>query len=379
MAKHDKTVINETESTTTVFSLVISFTFSLIYTMVMTIEPDNNLLINIFSISLLISLIGNFLVHTESQIAILHNIIPNRQDRELAIVNFFNGERELHKKELEKIKEEKLNQLLKIFPKYSNLEIWVEEHIGKSRAIKKLFAQNVHRDVESSLGLDYYPIFLYWSLHVPLELFNDNTKLEILKQSHFKIDYLSQKNHIGESDDFTPVKKENLKTLFKEYKDNDIIRLFSSAHLSRQYIDIIKTYLKMKEINPLPIFKTMKELKNYIEDYKNQIDFTPFFENNINYIESPVGKFNYIDNYQRLSETANDFNNCARQYRDKCISEEAFFFTWEYKNNYIIFHIDKKGNLLDAKKRFNKDVNKLLKSILRDGISKYLLPMKRKI
>lgn len=277
---------------------------------------------------------------------ILHNlIVDGREERNIEIDAFLEANDPMGSLKIA----ERKDLFLKM-PKFKNfnkenLELWVKEHVGKEKVIVNLFQERVLGTKRERKGL------LYWSQLLP--------KMEKVDDLRFLL-LLNPIYEINESlHNFLVISREEVSLAFKSYTSDEIKRLFSSAFALRDYLKVLTIAIKYKIT--LSVEVDMKELLSWAEEIEAGIKGDEYvFPQDAKWIKSlkssefELGSIEAIKNISELSAWATSMRNCIKSYKEKIFAGKSYFFGVVAEGEpYIVFELNSKGELIEAKKKAN--------------------------
>lgn len=237
------------------------------------------------------------------------------------------------------------------FPEFNELEKWCEENVSSRKSFKKVISKYCAKDKN---GIFDKAIVL-WREAVPLSLVDENIGLELIR--HIKIaPRYGKEEYLPRVDNY-----------FKKYNQSQIKTIFDSSFDGELYIKELRKYMD-KEDKPFPVFSRMNQL----------IDFLMFQNvNNIKFsnpsidlsIDSPSLVIRRISDSVSLYLYAEKFRNCAKSYLGSLQSEKYDFYIVE-SDKPIMFHVNKKLKILEAKYPLNQMISEEDRYVLEEHIEK---------
>ena len=235
------------------------------------------------------------------------------------------------------------NTTLFSYPVYEDLEEYIKNNWGKSRAFLNLAYR--HCDMKDGV---YNKSLLLWSKIVPMARLGENQRLELLKCNLLSPVY--------ETEDVELVS--NVEKLFSNYKPNEILTLFNGSYEALEYKRLLLTYTKRKEdVLPFPVFKRMNSLLDYMQlSLEADGDIYPRTQKSLEGI-CKLGLVERVSTLNELVQTAYEFSNCLKSYHKKCLKGKAFVYKIKGKTP-IVFHVDNKGVIGESKYKANVCLSK---------------------
>lgn len=296
---------------------------------------------------------------------ILHNILPGRRARNEKIQAFV-------AEQILKIREKNNEDYILYDKKFKisaySLDQWVKEHVGKEKSLQSFFQEQVLGAKQLRTGL------LFWSQIIPkLEKYDDFRTLLIKNP-------ISAPN--SQLNNFKLISKEEINFAFGNYNASQIKRLFLSAFSLRDYLEILS--ISQKHKLQLPVEVEMKELLEWTQEIEASLVGNKFkFPKDKDWIPtlteeaSSLGEIEFIRNLNSLNHWASSMRNCIKSYKEKILKGESYFFgITQEGEEYIIFELNKKGELVEAKKKANNTLSSHEEYTLRRLIQEAIYPFK---
>lgn len=283
----------------------------------------------------------------------LHYLLPGRKDRDREVEAFVWAQcerrRDQHLNQLVRqdriakladfSMDDKFNELSK-----ENLEAWVKQYVGKEKSLINFFNERV-------LGTKHLrPGLLYWSQIIPRKNNFDDFK------------FLLKLSPIVSADQVKNLKiitSEEVNFAFSGYTSEETKRLFSSAFILSDYLEVLN--LSRENKLTLKVSVDMKELLAWVQEMNAGIKGLKFhFPQDKKWIktltetECRLGKIEFINNLSDLSYWAGAMSNCIKSYEDKIFAKQSYFFGVSVAGSpKLVFELNSKGNLIQAKRKAN--------------------------
>ena len=223
---------------------------------------------------------------------------------------------------------------------------WVNNYVSKKPSIINYFISRYGNKKINQIGLK--PIFL-WSQLLPLKkldpqdliillTINPNLSLNNLKTSQLPL-----------------ITQEQLNQIFREYSSKQITLLLSNEFSIERYLMCLKVAVE-NDINfPLDknLYSISKDISDIIKSDFPKQDWHKYVENNDCF---PLTKA--INTQKALHFYAKYFQNCIKSYASALYRKEGMLFV-SYKDNkpYIVYYINNKRKLVEAKYQRNQELN----------------------
>lgn len=283
----------------------------------------------------------------------LHYLLPGRKDRDREVEAFVWAQcerrRDQHLNQL--VRQDRIAKLADFsmddkFKELSkeNLEAWVKQYVGKEKSLITFFNERV-------LGTKHLrPGLLYWSQIIPRKNNFDDFK------------FLLKLNPIVSADQVKSLKiitSEEVNFAFSGYTSEETKRLFSSSFILSDYLEVLN--LSRENKLALKVSVDMKELLAWAQEMNAGIKGLKFyFPQDKKWIkaltetECRLGKIEFINNLSDLSYWAGAMSNCIKSYEDKIFAKQSYFFGVSVEGSpKLVFELNSKGNLIQAKRKAN--------------------------
>jgi hypothetical protein len=232
---------------------------------------------------------------------------------------------------------------------YENLELslWTEKYVRQESAVVNFFVQRYGNQKVAPL---FNKRLLFWSQIIPLNILDSNNLRTLLAIcpvineqliAHYSLEQLNQKQ---------------LEEIFSKYDNRNLFLLFTNDFNINDYFKVISIASSCNLV--LPVYKNINQLVTYLIEVSSfkkfkKTDFCDIVIKNNTY--EKIDQIYSIEDLIKLSEY---FKNCIMQLKNSLSSGANYLFVI-YKDSKpdIVFQVNNKYELIEAKKRFNEQLD----------------------
>jgi hypothetical protein len=222
---------------------------------------------------------------------------------------------------------------------------WVNTYVSKKPSIVNYFISRYGNKSMHQIGLK--PIFI-WSQLLPLEKLDHQDLVILLTiNPNLSIDSLKTAQ-------LPPINQEQLNHIFSEYNSKQITLLLSNEFSIERYLMCLKIAVE-NNIN-FPLDKNLYSISKDISDIIKSDFPKQYWHQNIESNEYfPLTKA--ISTQKDLNFYAKYFQNCIKSYAPSLYKKEGMLFVSYSENKpYIIYYINNKLKLVEAKYQRNQEL-----------------------
>jgi hypothetical protein len=222
---------------------------------------------------------------------------------------------------------------------------WVNTYVSKKPSIVNYFISRYGNKSMHQIGLK--PIFI-WSQLLPLEkLYPQDLVILLTINPNLSIDSLKTAQ-------LPPINQEQLNHIFSEYNSKQITLLLSNEFSIERYLMCLKIAVE-NNIN-FPLDKNLYSISKDISDIIKSDFPKQYWHQNIESNEYfPLTKA--ISTQKDLNFYAKYFQNCIKSYAPSLYKKEGMLFVSYSENKpYIIYYINNKLKLVEAKYQRNQEL-----------------------
>lgn len=229
---------------------------------------------------------------------------------------------------------------------YENIELslWVEKYVKKETGVVNFFVQRYGNQKVSSF---YNKRLLYWSQLLPLNIFDSNNLRTVLAICPIISRELLEQYNLEE------MTQSQLNSTFSKYDNKSLFILFTNDFNINDYLKVISIAQKYNLI--VPVYKNITALVHYLIEATSFQKFKKTDFCDIVIKNSQYDKISQIYSIEDLISISEYFKNCIMQLKNSLASGHNYLFViyTENKPN-VVFQVDSKFELIEAKKRFNQ-------------------------